>query len=225
MQENGKQHPESLAETRQKLGMAALSLLASHPLSALDREMVAAVAETDAALARRLFPDCASMALAGLGMLDDQLLQSLAQDVEDDSTATTREILLEGLVQRFEGYTPHKDAIRNLNTAAMQNPPLAACLVASLNRAMAGMLETAGGTAPGIIGMLRIKGLSGVALICLRDWLKDDTPDLAATQKAVDQRLGQAESLGLSLGIIRQQTAAETTTEDQKEEWQDDRNT
>jgi len=64
------------------------------------------------------------------------------------------------------------------------------------------ILELSGVDTSGLKGMLRVKGLSGVALSCQRDWFNDDSADLAVTIRALDARLKQAESLALTLTII-----------------------
>ena len=53
--------------------------------------------------------------------------------------------------------------------------------------------------------MLRVKGLSGIALSCQREWMRDDSPDMATTIRSLDQRLRQAEELASTLRIITPQ--------------------
>jgi hypothetical protein len=50
---------------------------------------------------------------------------------------------------------------------------------------------------------MRIKGVVGVVMMVARDWMKDDTPDLAPTMKALDRRLQQAEEWAISLRLFR----------------------
>ena len=52
--------------------------------------------------------------------------------------------------------------------------------------------------------MLRIKGIVGVVMMVARDWMKDDSPDLAPTMKGLDRRLQQAEEWAISLRLFRQ---------------------
>jgi hypothetical protein len=66
------------------------------------------------------------------------------------------------------------------------------------------MLAMAGDSCEGWRGMLRIKGIVGVVMMVARDWMKDDSPDLAPTMKGLDRRLQQAEEWAISLRLFRQ---------------------
>ena len=55
-----------------------------------------------------------------------------------------------------------------------------------------------GDHALGLKGMLRVKGVAGVFLATARVWMKDESKDLAATMKMLDQRMSQAEEWGVS---------------------------
>ena len=47
-----------------------------------------------------------------------------------------------------------------------------------------------------------MKGVTGVFLATARIWMKDDSNDLAATMKMLDQRMSQAEEWGISLRVF-----------------------
>ena len=51
---------------------------------------------------------------------------------------------------------------------------------------------------------MRVKGVVGMVMIVARDWMKDDSLDLAPTMKALDRRLQQAEEWAISLRLFRQ---------------------
>ena len=59
-----------------------------------------------------------------------------------------------------------------------------------------------GDTARGLKGVMRVKGVSGVFLVTARVWMKDDSNDLAATMKMLDQRMSQAKEWGISLRLL-----------------------
>ena len=56
-------------------------------------------------------------------------------------------------------------------------------------------LEAAGLEPDGLLGLARIRVLGLLYLSVLRVWLRDDTPDMASTMKALDGRLSQLEQL------------------------------
>ena len=55
-----------------------------------------------------------------------------------------------------------------------------------LLRSMSLMLESAGISSTGLIGLLRTKALAAIYLATMRDWLRDDTTDKAKTMAALD---------------------------------------
>ena len=189
-------------KTRRRCGAAVLELLATRPLGSVDAAAVAEAAKADPEFVSRLFPDRESLIEQGLRDRDEAILLRLADDFEADPDAGIREKILEGLIARFEDYTPVKEAIRHLARAAAKDPALGMVLVRRLNDASRGLLGLAGVGTSGLAGMLRVKGLSGVALSCQREWLRDDSPDLAATTRALDGRLRQAEGLARGLNLL-----------------------
>ena len=184
------------------LGESALLLLDKTPFGDLNRDAIAEHAKIENALARRLFPDTQSIIESALADVDAEITLHLAEEFSHDPDATTYEKILEGLIQRFETYTPNKNAIRALNDAAMRNPTLAIMLITRLAKAMTMLLEISDGGSEGFSGMIRAKGLAVVVMACTRDWLNDDSSDLAKTGRMLDTRLKQAESLAITLGLI-----------------------
>ena len=187
---------------RRSCGASMLEMLASEPLDAIDIAAVAKAAKADAALAGRLFPDQSGLIEQGLSDRDEAILLRLADDFDDDPDSGVREKILEGLIARYEDYTPIKEAIRHLNRAAVRDPALAGVLIRCLNTASRKLLNLAGVNTGGIAGLLRVKGLSGVALSCQREWFGDTSPDLAATIRVLDKRLKQAEGFARSLNLL-----------------------
>jgi hypothetical protein len=193
---------KSIDEIRRDIGGAMIDGLTRHDLSAIDAAMLAAETGHDLAVIKRLFPDLTLAVEQGLRDLDDAVMAQLADDFEADADAHPREKILEGLIARYETYAPYKPVIKALNKASVSNPMLGALLVTRLNMASKTILELSGVDTSGLKGMLRVKGLSGVALSCQRDWFNDGSADLAVTIRALDARLKQAESLALTLMII-----------------------
>jgi len=193
---------KSIDDIRRDIGEAMIDALTRHELSTIDAEMLAAETRHDLAVIKRLFPDVTLAVEQGLRDLDDGVLAQLAEDFEADADAHPREKILEGLIARYEAYAPYKPVIKALNKASVSNPMLAGLLITRLNMTSKVILELSGVDTAGLKGMLRVKGLSGVALSCQRDWFKDESADLSVTIRALDARLKQAESLALTLTII-----------------------
>jgi AcrR family transcriptional regulator len=114
-----------------------------------------------------------------------------------ESDASGRDRLFDILMRRFDALQPHKAALRAILRDSIGDP--AALLDAPVVlRSMAWMLEAAGVSADGWRGGLRTQLLAGLYLLVLRDFLDDDSADLAKTMAALDRRLRRAQSL---LGI------------------------
>ena len=194
----------NLDQIRADVGAAMLTALNDHDFGSIDTANLAEVSGHDLALVRRLFPDLMMAADQGLRDLDDRVMTQLAGDFAEDTEAAPRDKILEGLIARYEAYADFKPAIKHLNKASAMKPLLATMMVTRLNIASRTILDLAGVDTEGLKGMLRVKGLSGVALACQRDWFQDTSPDHAVTIRALDQRLKQAESFAATLMIIPQ---------------------
>ena len=192
----------SIDEIRRAAGHAMLTCLNTNKFSSVHIDMIAAETGFDAHIIRRLFPDMLEMVNQGLRDLDDDILAEFAEDLASDSDATVRERILEGLIVRYEAYRDYKEAIKNLNAAAATNPALAMTTIHRLTSASRTLLELAGDNTSGVMGLMRVKGLAGVALLAQREWLKDDTPDMSVTIRILDQRLKQAEDLASMMNIM-----------------------
>ncbi len=211
----------SLDEIKQDLASAMLKRLCGHPLSDIDHDQLSTDTGHDAALTRRLYPDLTECIDQGLKDIDDHIASQLAEDFSEDDETETRGRILEGLIVRAEAYTPYKQAIKHLNKASMLNPLLAQIMINRLSKASQVLLELAGLDTTGLRGLIRIKGLAGVALSVQRDWFLDDTTDCAMTIRALDNRLKQAEDIAEMFNIISPQPS---DTNHEQEDKTDDRN-
>ena len=195
----------TIDEIRRDVGRAILSCLNDYKYTDITFDVIAAAVSHDAALIRRLFPDMTQMVYQGLRDLDDEIMESFADDLAGDVDAEIKERILEGLIVRYEAYRPFKAAIKHLNVASVSNPVLASVTIQRLSDVSRTILELSGDDTSGILGLLRVKGLAGVALSAQREWFRDETSDMSSTIRVLDQRLKQAEELAETLNIIPRQ--------------------
>ena len=97
--------------------------------------------------------------------------------------------LFDALMRRFDALRPYREALGNIVCAAAGDPVSALCGLCRLKRSMACMLEAARLSATGLRGALRVKALGLAYLATLRVFLRDDSPDMAATMAALDRNL------------------------------------
>ena len=199
---------EALADT-------AWSLLATHHIDRIDLSIVANSASVPHGLAAALGGSVQRLILAKMAQLDRQAIIETYADIKDAGDVSIREKITEGLMHRFEVYAPYRAQITALNQALRTHPELAMRLLDRLESVVRRILVMSGDDAKGITGMMRVKGVIGVCLVAGRVWMTDDSPDLAATMKALDQRMQQAEEWGASLRVFGRRRAPIYDAEDQ----------
>lgn len=107
-----------------------------------------------------------------------------------------RDRLFDLLMRRFDYFNRHRDGV----LAVMRDPLVGAALMPASLASMAWILEAAGGSARGLRGGLRAKGLLAVWLWTLRAWRSDDSPDLTHTMAELDKALIRAEQAAAAIG-------------------------
>jgi ubiquinone biosynthesis protein COQ9 len=141
--------------------------------------------------ARLRFPGKAAVLLR-LGRMADAV--ALA-DVSADASATVRDRLFDLLMRRFDVLQDNRDGVLALLGALPRDPATALLLGTTTLGSMHWMLEAAGVSAQGPIGLIRAKGLTAVWMQTVRAWAADRSPDLSGTMAALDKALGRAERM------------------------------
>ena len=113
----------------------------------------------------------------------------LAAEEAGAREASAHDRLFDALMRRFDALRPYREALGNIVCAEAGDPVSALCALCRLKRSMACMLEAAGLSATGLRGALRVKALGLAYLATLRVFLRDDSPDMAATMAALDRNL------------------------------------
>jgi AcrR family transcriptional regulator len=114
--------------------------------------------------------------------------------VTAESGEPWRDRLFDVIMRRFDALQMHKAGLRAMLRDSWGDP-LTVLAAPALLRSMAWMLESAGLSAAGWRGRLRVHCLAGLYLSVLRVFFEDDSPDLTKTMAALDRRLRRAESL------------------------------
>ena len=119
----------------------------------------------------------------------------LAEEDQDPAQGSARDRLFDVIMRRFDALRPYKAGLGNVIYDQSRDPLAVLCALPRLCGSMALMLESARLSADGPIGCLRVKGLTAIYLATLRDWLRDDSADLAKTMASLDRRLTRADDL------------------------------
>lgn len=136
--------------------------------------------------ARARFPG-KSAVLLKFGRMADQ-----AAIAHGDEDGPSRDRLFDATMRRIDVLQAHRAGVLALREYLPSRPMLTMMLGAATLTSMAWLLESAGLSAQGGIGFLRVQGMNAVWLYTVRAWTADDSTDLAATMRALDKALDQA---------------------------------
>jgi len=182
--------PQTRSDTRDRIIDAALALIAVRGWHRTGLGDIAKAAGLTLAQLHRHFPDRSAILLAHLARIDEAMLKGRAPRAE-----TPRERLAEVVMRRFALLNPYRNAHRALRRDLIADPVTGLRMLCHLRRSLRWMLEAAGIDSAGLIGEIRLKGLSAIYLATLCVWFSDDSEDLARTRTALDEHLARAERL------------------------------
>jgi AcrR family transcriptional regulator len=183
---------------------AAFDLAAEQGWSRMRVAPAARRAGLDLGRARQRFAHRAAV-LRRFGQLADREALAAAS-----AGSPVRDQIFDMLMRRIDVLQAHRAGMLALFRALPANPPAALFLAKSSVCSMGWILEAAGVSAAGPMGILRAKGLFGVWLWTVRAWRGDESADLAATMAALDQALTRAEQAEAWLHPRRNAAAADT---------------
>ncbi len=179
----------SKKKRRRHVVEAALQLAEDKPWSEITLADIAEKAEVALPALREDFHSKNEILAAFTRMIDDAVMEK-REPAEDESH---RERLFDVIMLRFEAMAPYKKALKAIYDDMKRHPSLSLSLPRALCESQYWMLTTAGITAEGGRGLLRVPGLMAIYASVLPIWLEDDDPGLAKTMAALDRRLTRAE--------------------------------
>jgi AcrR family transcriptional regulator len=137
----------------------------------------------------------------------DEAVLMLPLEAEPDERPRDR--LFDLLMRRFDALGPFKPGLEVLGRELPADPCTALLAGAGLLRSMRWMLEAAGIATDGIGGIIAVKLTAAAYAATFRQWLSDDSPDLAPTMAVLDRRLRGIERwLGLGRRAPGEEAAA-----------------
>jgi len=194
--------PNNQAGLDQAMVQATMDIAAAGDWASCRLADIAAVAGLNPAALPARYRDKTDVLWALADKLDAEVLAAIDGSA-DDPDIPARERLLEVLMQRFDAMAPCKAGITGVLRAIPLSPSTMRHGVPALARSMKATLDIVNIPSGGISGAFRAKGLVVVFLDGLRVWISDDSPDLSATMRRLDERLKQAEGIAISLGLAQ----------------------
>ena len=177
-------------EEHDRLVKAALGLVAEQGWRELSLASVATAADMTLAALYRHFPTKTAL-LSGIWKMVD--MTALAGESDPDEPARDR--LFDVMMRRFDAMQEHREGFVALLRDLRFDPLGLVLQIPKAELSMRWVLEAAGMPVSGVMGELRVRGLTVVYLFALRAWMKDDSADMARTMKELDSRLRQAEQV------------------------------
>lgn len=186
------------------LRRALLELVETQGWIDLSFAEIAEQAGVPIAEAHRIYSSKTAILLGLTRSIDERILNSLAVDPLEGSA---KDRLFDIVMRRFDVLKADRNAYRRLMRQLPATPNAFAALLCQLRRSLSLALETAGISASGLKGALRLKGLLAIYAAGLRVFANDESEDLAKTMAEIDKRLGQAERLSEMLQRRRPEAA------------------
>ena len=191
----------SFEERRTHLATALWSALQTTPFAELTLSRLADEAGLESESAG--LASMTDLACFAVSQVEEQALAETADDFLDAGDASVQEKLIEGLIHRFECFTPKRQQMEALHMAAIRDPFLGFALLNQLMWSIDRLLELCGDESKGIKRMVRKKGVCAVVMRVRSTWISDDTPDLAQTLKQIDTELTKAREWAVSFRVLR----------------------
>jgi ubiquinone biosynthesis protein COQ9 len=141
------------------------------------------------------FSSKSAILLAFMRAVDTAVLKgaSKGEDGQDP-----RDRVFEVLMNRFDLLQPYKIALKRIMWSRPMEPKFARKFLSTQHW----MLEAAGISSEGPLGLLKVGGLAGVYARVFWIWLSDDDPGLSRTMAALDKRLRRGEDALSRLSAI-----------------------
>lgn len=147
---------------------------------------------------REYFDDKTDILVAYGRRLDKKMLSSFGSP---DQSMSEKDLLFEILMERFDLLNDDRDALISILSSFKLSPKQAVISLPHLCRSMNWVLEAADVDTNSISGSIKIIGLTGVYLKSLKDWIKDDSADMAKTMASLDKALDQGQRFSGYLGL------------------------
>lgn len=171
---------------RDRIIDATLALIARDGWRRLSMAAIAAEAALPILNLYRAFPSKIAILHAFFRRIDEAVL---AMPVEAEIDERPRDRVFDLLMRRFDALQPYRGAVEVLGRELPSDPVSALAAGSGLLRSMTWMLEAAGIAADGLGGAVAVNLTAAAYMGTVRDWLRDESVDLAPTMAALDRRL------------------------------------
>ncbi|SHM29835.1 TetR/AcrR family transcriptional regulator [Roseibium suaedae] len=178
------------AKTDEKILSTFLDLLSRHSYEEVSLPLIAEEAGVKLSDLRARFGSRLDLIEAFVAQIDRLVLDDADPEMSDQPA---RERLFDVLMTRLDHLTPHKQALRTLEKAALCDPGLLLHLNRMAVNSQNWMLAAAGIQIPGVKGKLVTQGLAISFARVVRVWLDEADEGMPRTMSRLDKELDAGE--------------------------------
>jgi len=189
---------QEIIKVKSQIIQAALDLAAIKSWNDITLTDIADNAGVEHDVVLTVFRDKMDVLIALNNQIDDALTDSFPEENNDDETIRDR--LFDIMMERFDLMNDHRAAYLSILNSVTMHPKDAFTSLPFLYQSISHMLGLAGGEIATGRSALKSIALSALYLKILRDWVKDDSADMAATMASVDKALGYIDKYESQLG-------------------------
>lgn len=183
---------QDITDFKHKVIDAALDLAASKNWADVSMYAIAQKAEVELDGLTALFDDKDAILAAYAAMIDKRVAEAFTDISAEDNE---RDRLFDVLMERFDILNENRAAILSIINAMTLDPKQIVTSLPYLCKSMRAMADTANIKSCGIKGAIKIAAITGIYIKTLKHWIKDDSPDMAATMASLDKGLGYFEKI------------------------------
>ena len=182
---------QDIMHVKNKVIQASLELASTKFWGDISLNQIIKKADVNEGDFHALFDDKDAILAAYDAQIDRQLADNLEGQFSDSETE--RDQLFDVLMERFDILNENRAAVISILNSVTLDPKQAVLSLPHLCKSMNRTLLVADIDLKGLKGALKVTALTGLYLKVLRDWVKDDSPDMAATMAALDKSLKTAD--------------------------------
>ncbi len=186
-------------DVKQKIALAALSVAADQGWQNTTLSDIAKAADVTMADLVFIVEDRTDILRLIGRMIDHKVAENVSLDRSPENSP--RDVLFDLFMDRYDVLNDHRHGIIAILDGFKYDPKQALSSLPHLCTSMSLMLEMADVDTSGVMGAVRVTGMSGIYLKVLKVWMDDESADLAKTMAALDKQLERAEQVANTLGF------------------------
>ena len=178
---------QDIIATKNKIIQTAFDLAAIHSWNDITLNDIAIAAELDCMKVTALFPCKSDIITAYARIVDNRLIKEM--DNTFGGSESRHDKLFDIMMARYDILNENRAALISIINGLTLNPKQGMETLPALCNTITTILNIAGENSDDWRGAIKISALSIIYLKSLREWINDDTADMASTMAGLDKSL------------------------------------